>query len=538
MTHRNVRFGTRLSSFLKELRKRKVIRAGAFYLISAWVLMQVADVMFPALALPPWTVTLVAALLIIGFPLALILAWAYELTPGGIKLDTATSADSDSALPVPSQTTDSESIKSIAILPFIDLSPERDNEYFSDGLTEELLHVLAAASDLKVSSRTSCFTFKGKDIDIPTVAKKLKVANVLEGSVRKSGARLRITAQLIDAKNDTHLWSDTYDRDLDNIFEIQDDIAQQIAQALRVRLDLRQPRSSATDSVKAYDLYLRGRGFHRKFSLSNLRFAIEMFAKATEVDPNFAQAWCGAADCHSLLALYLGTGETDRAAAGNASRRAIELAPDLAEAHVSRGLYHVASEQFADAVREFARAIELDPNMPEAYYQMGRACIHRNELGKALAWFEKAMELSPDDFEIPLIAAPICEKLGDTERSKELNARGLENTLRYLETNPDVSRAYYLGAGALLQLNKKQQADEWAKRALAIDPSDGSTQYNVACFYAQAGEPDKAFACLEKGGIHSVAWLQNDPDLDPIRPDPRFNAIIQRLGSDGEKQST
>jgi tetratricopeptide (TPR) repeat protein len=282
-------------------------------------------------------------------------------------------------------------------------------------------------------------------------------------------------------------------------------------------------------------LYLRGRALHRKFSLSNLRSAIDMFAKATEADPGFAQAWCGSADCHSLLALYLGTGETDLEAAGNASRKAVELAPDLAEAHVSRGLFYVASERIAEAVREFARAIELDPKMPEAYYQMGRACIHQNELAKALEWFDKAMELSPDDFEIPLIAAPIHRSFGQTERSNELNERGLENVRRYIEINPDVSRAYYLGAGALLYLGKKQQADEWATRALDIDPSDGSTQYNVACFYSQAGEPEKAFACLEKGGIHSVAWLQNDPDLDPIRQDPRFNAVLQRLSKDTKK---
>lgn len=518
-----------MSSLFEELRNRKVIRIGVIYLIAAWIVMQIADVMFPALALPSWTVTLVAALLIIGFPLALILAWAYEVTPDGIRKEPVAPADSSSSTPGLSTVLDSVSAKSIAVLPFVDMSPEKDNEYFSDGLTEELLNVLAAASDLRVSSRTSCFTFKGKDVDIPTVASKLKVAHVLEGSVRKSGNQIRITAQLIEASSDKHLWSDTYDRQLDNIFEIQDDIAQKIAQALRVRLDLKQPRVTTTDNVKAYDLYLRGRSFHRKFSLNNLRFAIEMFKKATDVDPDFAQAWCGLADCHSLLALYLGTGDKDLGAAGDASQKALLLAPDLAEAHVSRGLFRVASEQIEEAVQEFARAIELDPNMPEAQYQMGRVCVHRNELAKALEWFEKAIELSPDDFEIPLIAAPIYRSFGQTERANKADIRGLENASRYLEVNPDVSRAYYLGAGALLGQGKKQQAEEWAKRALEIDPSDGSTQYNVACFYAQVGEVEKAIACLEKGGIHSVAWMQSDPDLDPLRQEPRFKAILQKL---------
>jgi adenylate cyclase len=518
-----------LSSLFKRLRDRKVIKSGGAYIIAAWILMQVADVMFPALGLPAWTVTLVAALLIIGFPIALVLAWVYEATPHGIRKEDATTEELEVATPAAAPTAVAISAKSIAVLPFVDLSPERDNEYFSDGLTEELLNVLAAASDLRVSSRTSCFTFKGKDADIPTVAQKLNVAHVLEGSVRKAGNQIRITAQLIEASTDTHLWSRTYDRELENIFEIQDDIARKIAQALRVRLDSGHSRGATTDNVKAYDLYLRGCGFHRKFSINNLRFALEMFARATEADPDFAQAWCGTADSHSVLALYLGTGARDLGAADEASRRAIELAPDLAEARVSRGLYYLASEQLDAAVGEFGRAIELDPNTFEAHRQMGRACILRNELDQALEWFEKAMALSPDDFEVPLLAAPIYRARGQTERAHEQNRRGLENARRYLEVNPDSSRAYYLGAGALLDLGDVEQGKEWAERAMEIDPSDGSTQYNVACFYAQAGESDKAIACLENGGIHSLAWMQHDPDLDPIRDDPRFQAILSRM---------
>jgi adenylate cyclase len=520
-----------VSSFIKELQDRKVIRIGLVYLIGGWILMQVADVMFPALGLPAWTITLVAALLIIGFPLALVLAWAYDATPDGIKRASAPDERAVADEPDSAAAAAAAGSTSVAVLPFVDMSPERDNEYFSDGLTEELLNVLAAVPDLRVSSRTSCFTFKGKDADIPTVAQKLKVAHVLEGSVRKAGNRVRITAQLIDAASDKHLWSATYDRELENIFEIQDDIARQIAQALKVHLDPEHTPGATTSSAGAYDLYLRGRSFYRKFSMRDLRFAIEMFQKATEADPRFARAWCGIADSHSLLALYLGTGSSDTTRADEASGKAVTLAPYLAEAYVSRGLFHLASEQIAEAEAGFLRAIELDPHMPEPFYQLGRTCILKNDLRAAVGWFDKATRLSPDDFEIPLIAGPIHRSLGDDARAIAEQRRGLENARRHLDVHPDSGRAYYLGAGALYTLGALEEADAWAERALAIDPTDGSTLYNVACYYAQCGQVEKAFDCLSRGGIHSVAWMEHDPDLEPLRADPRFDELLRKYRS-------
>ncbi len=517
-------------SFLKELRDRKVGKVAIVYIVGGWLLIQVADVMFPALGLPAWTVTLVVALLIIGFPIALVLAWAYESTPDGIRLDPGRAASSDRGdLDAAAEITDQPKENSIAVLPFIDLSPSRDNEYFSDGLTEELLNVLTAASDLRVSSRTSCFTFKGKDVDIPTVARKLKVSYVLEGSVRKAGNHIRITAQLIEAAGDTHLWSETYDRELENIFEIQDDIAQEIARTLRVKMDPQAAAELKAASAKAYDLYLRGRDFYHKFAPKPLKYAIEMFRRATELDPQFARAWCGIADCHSILVLYYQGGQEDLEDSETASQKAIELAPNLAAAHVSRGLHHVASKRYGEARQAFKRAIDIDGKDFEAHYHLGRAYFHENNLEDALKWLEKAAILSPDDFNGPLIAAPIYRKLGQIDKARAAEARGLENVERYLEAHPDSARAYFLGAWPLYESGEKAKAYEWAERALAIDPEDGSTLYNLACFYASTGEHDKALDCLERGGIHSLEWVAVDPDLDPIREDPRFKKVIGRL---------
>ena len=398
------------------------------------------------------------------------------------------------------------------MLPFLDLSAGRDNEYFADGLTEELLNVLCGIGGLRVSSRTSCFSFKGKDVDIPAVAGKLKVAHVLEGSVRKDGNRIRITAQLIEAQSDSHLWSDTYDCEMEDIFAIQRDIAQKIVGALRLRLNPQDLPAVATQSAKAYDYYLRGRSFVHKFGPQSLRFAVDMFHRATEIDPKFARAWAGLADAHAIMAIYYASDPVHKLQADEASARAVALAPGLAEAHVSRGLFFLASEAYAEAEAEFVAAIERAPQMFEGYYHAGRSCIHQGQLARALEFFKQASAVSPEDYNVPLIAAPIYRSLGDEDRARELDRRGLELAERHLEINPDSARPYYLGSTALLQMGQIDKALDWVKHAIAIDPADQATLYNVACFYAQAGRTEEALDCLERAAL-SRTWLQNDTEL-------------------------
>ena len=519
--------------FFGQLRRRNVFKVAAAYAIVGWLAMQVADVMFPALGLPGWTITLIAALLIVGFPLALVLAWVFDVTPQGIRLDTGEAKDAGFAeAPAEGATahstpTASTRADSVAVLPFLDLSAGRDNEYFADGLTEELLNVLCGIQDLRVSSRTSCFSFKGKGIAIPAVADKLKVAYILEGSVRKDGNRIRITAQLIEAATDSHLWSLSYDRDMEDIFAIQRDIAQKIVNALRLRLNPRDFPAVTTASAKAYDYYLRGRSFVHKFGPKSLEFAIEMFRRATDADPQFARAWAGLGDAHAIMAIYYKPDTTHKRGADEASGKAVALAPDLAEARVSRGLSFLASEAYTQAEQEFVTAIELAPQMFDGYYHAGRSCIHQGQLRRALDFFEKASAVSPEDYNVPLISAPIYRSFGDENRARELDRRGLELAERHLEINPDSARPYYLGSTALMGMGQMDKALDWVKRAVAIDPADQATLYNVACFYAQAGRTDEALDCLEKAALAN-SWLKNDTELDPLREHPRFQALLLR----------
>jgi adenylate cyclase len=523
-----------MRQFLAELRQRNVFKVAVVYLVVGWLIMQVVDVMFPVLGLKRWTMTLIAALLIVGFPVALMLAWALDLTPEGIRRAGAKAGSvKPDAVPAPAAEQILQNMpredarKSVAVLPFADLSPGNDNEYFSDGLTEELLNVLTRVPGLRVSSRTSCFAYKGKDADIRDVTERLRVTHVVEGSVRKSGERVRVTAQLIEAESDTHLWSNTWDRQLDDIFAIQDEIARRIVDALALTLRPGDALDATTRDPRAYDTYLKGLSFYHRFGPKSLGFAIEMFERATSFDPGFAKAWAGLAVAHATLAAYYDGGEAELEAADRASRRAVELGPGLAEAHVARAVYFSARRDFEQAAQEFEHAIRLNPGLFEGWYQYARTALHQGRPRRALELFERAAEVNPDDYQGPLIAAPHYRSLGLEDKAREAERRGVALAERHLQDFPDNARAYVLATAALHNLGRIDDAIAWAERAIAIDPGDPNIRYNVACLYAQLGEIDTAFHYLE-GSVSSRTWAENDPELEPLRSDPRFAALMAR----------
>lgn len=324
-----------IRSFYQELRRRKVIRVAVMYAIVAWVVVEVASVMFPGMLLPDWSVRLVIGLAVLGFPIALVLAWAMEMTPDGLKTDAQSQLEAAiEKVDEPDETPGKETFDSIAVLPFLNHSNDPDNEYFSDGMAEELLNLLCKIPQLTVASRTSSFSFRGKDADMCTVATQLGVDVILEGSVRRSNDRVRITAQLIDGSVDRHIWSETYDRELKDVFAVQDEIAHCIVEALELNLSPKAQRCiqqrSPTEDMAAYDYYLRGRYFVER---GDVEFGQQMFEKAIELDENYALAWAGAADCHSWRCMWFGSTPESRRQADECSLKALQLAPDQAEAH-------------------------------------------------------------------------------------------------------------------------------------------------------------------------------------------------------------
>jgi len=425
--------------------------------------------------------------------------------------------------------------KSIAVLAFVNMSNDPENEFFSDGIAEEIINALSKVKALRVASRTSSFAFKGKNENIGDVGRKLKVHTVLEGSVRKAGNRLRVTAQLINVADGYHLWSERYDRQLEDVFEIQDEIAENIVDALRLVLGEDEKRAlekAPTESVRAYEYYLRGRQIEHQLRRSALQYARRMFDRAIEIDPNFARAHAGIADCCSFLYMYWDGSNANLEAADASSQRALELDPASAEAHTSRGVALTLRRDYLGARREFDLALSLNPVLYEAHYFYGRACFTEGKFEDALLHYRNAWRVRPEDYQAILLSMDALAKLGRHDEVLEAARQGIKLADAHLELNPDDARAWYLSAAALVRLGQTDQALERGRRAFAVDPEDAGVLYNLGCTYALAGLSDAAIDHLNKAvqnGFGQREWLENDSALDPIRGDPRFEALMRKL---------
>ncbi len=524
-----------ISRFYRELKRRKVVRVAIVYTIVAWLAVEVASVMFPGLLLPEWSVRLVIALAIIGFPIALVLSWAVELTPEGLK------ADSGVAEKTLVQDASRQELgrSSVAVLPFLNLSNDPENEYFSDGMSEELLNLLCKLPQLTVASRTSSFSFKGKDVDLGTVAKKLGVDVLLEGSVRRSGDRVRITAQLIDGGTDRHLWSETYDRELKDVFAVQDEIARNIVNALEINLSPAQQhsirKSTTTDDMDAYDFYLRGQYY---FDRKEVDFAIQMYEKAIEQDPAFVPAWAGASESHSWKCMWYEETPEDVQAANEFSRKALQLNPKLAEAHAAHGLALSMNGKHAEAEKEYESAIELDPQLFRGYYYAGRAYFTQGKFRAAADMFEKASAIRPDDVAAASMRSASLRSIGTDEEKQQAAENAVMVAEQYIALNPDDAMALSRGANNLIHTGDIEKGLEWAERAYAINRI--ACRYNVACSFSLAGKNERALALLEEcartKAIH-LDWLEQDSDWDSVRNDPRFGKILESLGGRAEHET-
>ena len=523
-----------MKNFFQELKRRKVYGSAIAYVISAWVLLQAADILLPTFNAPQWALQGFTIALLIGFPIVLIVSWVFNFSLKGLVRDNGPDVNfskSEKDLSLSSNIHKIDNGTSIAILPFLNISGDPENEYFSDGLTEELTNVLTQGSDLRVASRTSCFAFKNKDADITSVGKKLGVGHVLEGSVRKVANKVRITAKLVEVGTDSHLWSETYDRELDDIFAIQTDIAEKISMALKISLNPKLLDDATTTDARAYDYYLQAK---RQIQLFAPEKAIESLNKAVKIDPLFIRAWTSLAQSHAFMVIYHYGGEKEQQAADEASRKALELAPQRGDVQAARGIALTAAGKFEEAALAFDQAIKLDPHSYTAYYNYARACIHEGLLEKATELFEKAAEAEPESFESLLIVDGVYDQLGQNANANKARQEGLRRAERYLQDFPNNQRAYYLSAGAMAKLGKVERAKEWASRALEIDPNDMKTRYNLGCFYAQIGELDIAMEMLESiplEGQGSRSWAQNDPDLKPLKNLPRFKRYLESLDS-------
>lgn len=562
-------------ALIAELKRRKVLQVGAAYLVVGWLLMQVASIALPAFQAPEWALRTFIFLLALGFPLALVLAWVLDLTPEGLRLDDLgigtkrlfTVAAVLAALAIgwflrglgEAPETPVGTTRSIAVLPFANLSADPEQEYFSDGLAEEMLSALARVPDLQVIARTSSFAFKGKESDLATIARTLAVAHILEGSVRRSGDRLRIAVRLVHAADGAQLWSETYDRQMTDVFVVQDEIARAVVKALELRL--RSTTADATPShvpdPAAYNEYLIGRQLFARGGEENYRLATAAYSRAIEADPRFAAAYAGLA----FAEIIGGAEERDAGArarrhqrARAAAERAIELDPALPDGHAARGQYYqVGMKDLVNARTNFERALALDPNHAETLRRYARLLSGIGRMDEALTVAQRVTVLDP-------LSAPgwnsYALRLRDAVRPQE----AMTSLRRALEINPDYAFAHGNLARLLLRAGKTAEAAQHFARATpsyqlaglamvryTLGDSRGSEEaleqlkreyprtgiVRIAEVHAWRGEDEECLTWLERGARSDdseITSIARSPDFRRFHAEPRFQKLVRELG--------
>ncbi len=443
-------------------------------------------------------------------------------------------AEVEGPAPVP-RPSDPAGESSIAVLPFADMSPGQDQAYFCHGIAEELLNALSRVQGLRVAARSSSFQFQDPGVDLRAVGERLGVGGVLEGSVRKSGDRLRVSVQLVEVATGYQTWSDRYDRSLEDVFAIQDEIATSVVRSLRGVLAGESgpsvPPAGAT-AIEAYEHFLRGREQVHQFRRPSFDLAIRMFERALDVDPGYAPAWAGLANVHSWLYQWWGGAEENLREAERASRRALELAPDSPDAQAARGFMLSLDGRYEEAGKEFEAAIRLDPEHFDAHYLYGRTVFAKGDVEASVRLFRRASEIRRDDHQTPVFLAQSLSVLGRKDEAREADREAVRRAERRLELEPADARALSLGAQSLYKLGDRERASSWISKAVDLYPDEAGVLINAGCLFAKMGDKERALEALEKAfarGQGKRDWIEHDPDYDLLRDDPRFQALLEKM---------
>ncbi len=429
-------------------------------------------------------------------------------------------------------------LPSVAILPFLDLSPERGEGHFCEGFADEILLGLNRVEGLRVLSRTSSFLFREADLSVKEIGRRLGVRHILAGSLLKEGPRLVLNAELIEVETGSYIWSQHCERVGADLFTLIDEVVGAIASALH--LSSPGHRHSVVD-LEAYDYYLKGRQYYFRYNRQGMHCASQLFQQALDLEPDYAAAWAGVANCAAYLYIYVDRSEAHREKAESASRRALALEPELAEAHASCGVALSAAGRAEEAVEAFETALRLDPNLYEAAYFYARHCFATGRMEEAIQFFELAAALRPEDFQAVLLVAQAYASLGVMDEAERARRHGLALVEDRLKLTPDDARARYLGANALVALGEREKGLAWARMARNLDPEDSMLLYNLGCIHALAGEAEEALDCLARAvaaGLTQKDWFLHDGDLDPLRHHPRFQALIRALEAEKSMQMT
>jgi adenylate cyclase len=423
----------------------------------------------------------------------------------------------------------------IAVLPFTDMSPGRDQDYFCEGLAEELIDALTHVDGLRVAARSSSFQFRGGGVDVREAGRHLGVGALLEGSVRKDGDRLRITVQLIDVASGYHKWSQRFDRNVGDVFAIQDEIAETVATTLRGGALSQRERYAVRrlpTAAEPYEHFLRGRQSLHRMQQPDMDDSRRMFERAIELDQHYAPAWAGLATVHASLFEWWGARDEDLQVADRASHKAMELAPDLADAHVARGFALSLHRRYDEAQMHFEAAARINPHLFDAYYYYGRMAFARGEVERSANLYRRASEARQEDFQSILLLAQSLRMLGRNDEARAATREGIVRVERVLALNPLEGRALALGSLAIFDEGDTERAMEWSRRSLELYPDDMSALINAACLRTRAGLKEEALGIIERvfsRGWGKRDWVEQDPDYDCLRDDPRFKLLLAKL---------
>jgi TolB-like protein/Flp pilus assembly protein TadD len=419
----------------------------------------------------------------------------------------------------------------IAVLPFVDLSAAGDQGWFCDGVAEELIHALSQIAGLRVAARSSSFREKGRDAR--EAGARLGAQAVLEGGVRRAGDRLRVTVQLVDVASGSPRWSHRFDGGVADVFAVQDDIAAGVATALRGILSQRDQEAMRRPgtSAEAYQSFLRGREQLHRVSVSSYRAAVEQFQHAIDIDPRYAPAYAGLAQMHCRFYEWAGGDAAALEAGDRASKRALELAPTLAEAHVARGHFLKVIRRYDEAEQAFREAVRINGSSYDAHIMWARTCFQRGHIAASEPLFRRAAALNPEDVQASLLHAQALRKLGRDDEALAGNRDAIARAERQLAFDPDDARTLSLVCTALWMVGESERARRAGERAIAVASDDPAVWYNVACLYALSGEHDRALVYLEKALVMGGGreWIQHDPDFESLRGDARFGALLARM---------
>ena len=453
-------------------------------------------------------------------------------------------ADSAAPLSVDAAKPDVGKRLALCVLPFTNMSGDPEQEYFSDGITEDIITDLSKVASLFVVSRNTAFSFKGKSHNLAQIARQLNVKYVLEGSVRKAGGRVRITAQLIEGVTDGHVWAERYDRTLEDIFALQDEISAAIVSALKVKLLPEEKEAierHGTNNAEAYQILLMARHYRYSGSSADVRIALRLAQRVVEIDPSYAEAWALIAT--SQIALHENAGLEQNGLA--AAERALELDSKLAAAHAAKGRVLAGLGRYDEALAAHAESLHLDPESFDAHYLYGRTCTQMGRAELAIRHMEKAAALSETDYVALGLVSQSYTALHRSEEARDASRRAMTRIEKAIARRPDDTNALFFGAAKLAELGQADRAREWAGRASLLAPDDAIGHYNLCCAFAVLGEQERAIDFLERSFVslrpQFVVWAKNDSDLDSLRDHPRYRELIQcqeaRL-ADAESRST